>query len=758
MIRKTLWALLILIILLFSLAFLVLGAVFVRPQLVIDQSNFEKILQKYAPLNYQLTSFEFQHSYHSLWEREINLGLKGFTFEQLTDDPKSLKVAGELKELQINFKIFYQNGFKVESNNLNQIHFESLSIKLAQSDGTSAQVKQEAINIKEIYQKLWMDILPELHLKIDQVQLIQENKTFALPLEVIKKKKSLSLNIFEFDFKANPQRARLFLSKPEQLWDVLAAQPLPKELEELELEVNFHLNDQHHYLESSAELLAGTIDLKAVIPNQLDPNKGQESLKQILQKLQLQIEYPNLISSLDSFLPIKTHQQMQKNQIHAALSSRLQISQGQQEDLKIEIHSLIDFEVKSTKLELVHQTAFEIETAQLLGAPEVLLTQSALGTKAEVKIDQVTSKWKNFHENLFALPAPLNSMEGDLLFALSFSRLNQESLQAHFNFTIDLEGHQQNLKISSLSTLAFGPKLLIAHKDDRSSHSFGSLQTQINIDRVNLRLPHWQAQATTPQFVADARIVKDKKTLNKPKSQGPAVIDLDIELKTPKDHPLKVATNLLNSPIQMALDLQIKGEKKSGTIKILPLNLEIFKRKISLQELTITLADPALPQIKGLVQFHLPQYLISLQLEGTSEQMRHHFTSTPPLPQSDIYAVLLFGRPMTELSGDDRAAANQTQQILSDGLLSLSVLYFLSGGPIQSIGFNPDAQSVSAQIGLSKNSSLNVSTSASGQNRASVRRSLGSGWYIDTSVQNSTNPSINKQNDYGVLLEKIMAY
>lgn len=753
MIRKTLQGLVVFAALILISVLVGLCAIFFQPQVVIHQSNIEKLLQRYAPITYQLSSFEFQHTYQSLFEREIKISLKDFIFEQVTQDSQSLKVKGELKDLEINFRVFYQNGFKVESERLNQIHFENLKIRLAQD--TEAQKPenqaQEIIDIKKYYQQLWSEILPEIHLRIDQVQITQKEKTFEFPFDLLKRKKHLSTKLLEFSLEASPQKLTVSVFTPRQLWSLVNSPPLPKELEGLGLEINFHVNDQHHLLNGRVDLMAGKIDLQTTIPNQFDQSNLQGSLNQVLQKLRLQIDYPDLLTSFAPYLPKKSRQQIEKNQIHAALKSQLLISAGLLEDLKIEIKSLIDFDVKSTKLELVHQTAFEIDTDILMTQPQKLITQSALGTTAELKIEQITTKWKNFHENFFQLPAPLNSMQGDLVFLLSFSPFNQEDFQAHFDFTIELEGHQQNLKISSLSTL---PLFL----SNESSSVFGILQTQMNIDRVNLRLPHWQAQPSTPQFVADARIVKDRASLKTSKKKNPPAIDLDLHLKTQHNRPIKVTTNLLNSPIQLEVDLQVKGDQKSGMIKVLPLNLEIFKRKISLQELVITLDDPALPQIKGLVQFHLPQYLISLQLEGTSEQMRHHFTSSPPLPQSDIYAVLLFGRPMTELSGDDRAAANQTQQILSDGLLSLSVLYFLSGGPIQSIGFNPDAQSVSAQIGLSKNSSLNVSTSASGQNRASVRRSLGSGWYIDTSVQNSTHQSNTKQSDYGVLLEKIMAY
>jgi hypothetical protein len=39
-----------------------------------------------------------------------------------------------------------------------------------------------------------------------------------------------------------------------------------------------------------------------------------------------------------------------------------------------------------------------------------------------------------------------------------------------------------------------------------------------------------------------------------------------------------------------------------------------------------------------------------------------------------------------------------------------------------------------------------------------IRHSLGKGWYIDTSVQNTEKRATEKGQDYGVLLERVIAY
>lgn len=755
MIRKTLIGITSIIGLVLGLVVLGVMIIVIKPEIVVNQLNLEKILRKYVPITYQLSTFKFEHTYHSFFDRDVKVSIRDFSFDQTSENSQIL---GELKNLDFNFKILYQDGLRIISPQMNLIHFKNLQIKLTNSKPVQDRkiLEPKYISLKDLYQQLWSDILPEIELRVDKVAITQDERKIQFPLKMEKTQESLKVEILEFQLNSNPQKTMIALKRPENLWQAVLGKALPQDLTDLDIKIHFHLNDQSHLIESNLSLLAGTTYLRTTFPNNFDVNMGTKTLSKILQKIHIKVDYPNLGESLVSYLPKNSLQQIKKNQVNAAFQSEISIGKALSSELEIVMKSLVNFDVRSTALQLKHLTHFDIDTEELLKDPVVLIKKSSLGTEAELKIEQITSKWKNFQKNAFQLPAPLNSLDGDLYFLLSFSQIEQDNIQAEFSFGIDLFGHQQNLKISSKSNLPFNPSSFFTADLKKRASSIGTIETQINIEQVNIRLPNWRPQPGTPQFVPDARIKKERASL---KTSPPTpTLDMDFRLKTPKESPIKVATNLLDSPLRFAVDLRVKGDQKNGVIDLLPLTLEIFKRKISIENLRIKIADPALPEIKGLIQFHLPQYLISLQLEGTSEQMRHHFTSDPPLPQGDIYAVLLFGRPMTELSGDDRAAANQTQQILSDGLLSLSVLYFLSGGPIQSIGFNPDSQSVSAQIGLTKNSSLNVSTSASGQNRASVRRSLGSGWYIDTSVQNSSQPTSTKQSDYGVLLEKIMAY
>lgn len=225
------------------------------------------------------------------------------------------------------------------------------------------------------------------------------------------------------------------------------------------------------------------------------------------------------------------------------------------------------------------------------------------------------------------------------------------------------------------------------------------------------------------------------------------------------ENALHINTNLLDETLRLNFDLLVEnGEVKKGFIQTFPLTTTVFKRKIVIPSLRVVFSAPLEPQIIATIEFHLPEYKVTLELEGPMSSPRQAFSSNPPLPLDDIYAVILFGRPLSGLDPDDRSAAKKSNQILSQGILSLAVLYYFAGSPVESLGYDPESNELSAQIGLGAKNSLRVGTSGSGLNSAGVRRSLGKGWYIDSSVQRTTNDNGTSGPDYGVLLERIISY
>lgn len=346
------------------------------------------------------------------------------------------------------------------------------------------------------------------------------------------------------------------------------------------------------------------------------------------------------------------------------------------------------------------------------------------------------------------LPAPFNEMNGDIITDLHFSKGDSsDSVVLNALTNISLRGQKQSL-VFDVSTDV--PLNLLTYKPQ-------AIALGIDFKDVQIQLPRLSKKAPPPQFVPDGRFKKD---LSKEKAKPVNPIPQDIHVLAEEGTPLKIRTNLLDELLRLNFDVHLQnGKMQDGFVKILPLKTTVFKRPIKVESALIKFRKNIDPVIDAIIKFPLPEYKITLKLEGPVSKPRYAFESDPPLPQNDIYAVLLFGRPLADLNPDDKTAANKTNQLLSQGILSLSVLYFLSGSPVEYVGYDPGSKNATAQFGLGNKSSLRVGGGQEGVNSTAIRRSLGKGWYLDTSVQNSSSGSTNSSSrNYGVLLERIISY
>lgn len=347
-------------------------------------------------------------------------------------------------------------------------------------------------------------------------------------------------------------------------------------------------------------------------------------------------------------------------------------------------------------------------------------------------------------------PAPLNAMEGEINIVVTTKESEaSDTLILVADTKVDFTSKGQSLvfevRFSSLLDLA--------------TYRFFDLSAEVDFKRVAIQLPRLSKKEAPPQFFPDSRI-KRKVGLSEAeeKKNKAAPSDLKLNFRTAEAQALRIKTNLLDEDLRLKFDFAVSnGKVRQGYLDLLPLKTKIFKRPIEIPQARITFQAPLPPLFHGTINFLLPEYKITLKLEGPLSDPRHTLSSLPPLPQNDIYAVLLFGRPLADLDPDAQAATSTTNQILAQGILSLSVLYFLSGSPVEYIGYDPGSGEARAQIGLGKKTSLRLGAGQGGSRSTGIRRSLGRGWYLDNSVQ--TNPSSQSETrDYGVMLERIIAY
>jgi hypothetical protein len=355
-----------------------------------------------------------------------------------------------------------------------------------------------------------------------------------------------------------------------------------------------------------------------------------------------------------------------------------------------------------------------------------------LNAKASLEITSIKQNLAKLAPPPFnELPAPLNAMEGLLKVNIVTEESDsQNSILIKAMTEIAFESNNQALKLDLILDTPF----------NLETYSPGQVTLKVDFRKVVLQLPRISRKQVPPQFYPDPRINRKQPIPVSKKSASDANSDLSIRLTAEGKNALHIKTDLLDEDLRINFDLNVEnGNLKEGFVDILTLNTKIFKRPIKITRFQIKFQHPKDPLLKADIHFLLPEYKILMALEGPLSKPNLILTSTPPLPRNDIYAVLLFGRPLADLDPDSQVAANRTNQMLAQGILSLSILYFLAGSPIEYVGYDPSSGEARAQIGLGKKTSLRVGAGQGGSRSTGIRRSLGKGWYLDNSVQNKTS-------------------
>lgn len=402
--------------------------------------------------------------------------------------------------------------------------------------------------------------------------------------------------------------------------------------------------------------------------------------------------------------------------------------------------------MQSVSLDVTAQLLFKELTSEL--TKPSYLEQILNRTKASIRIIDVKKTLKQVVKAPYnEFPAPINAMEGNLLMNFDVSNYGINHFVTINNVTtLKMDGTKQEVDLELKTQMPLSLE----------NYSLGELIVNLDINKLRLLLPDISLTQLPTNLLADKRIIKTRAATDEEKKSNKT--EYNVVVKTPEQSFIVLNSNLVDEPVKFKTFVNLSAEGiKELQVGINPLRTTFFKRKIHLVNFLLSSKEEEQMQLKSKIEFNLPEYRVTLDLEGPASAPRMAFSSNPPLAQDDIYAVLLFGRPLSDLNPDDSQVAQDTNKLMAQGVLSLAVLYYLSGTPIEAIGFNDESKVVTAQIGLGSKSSLRIGGNSDGVSSAGVRRSLGKGWYLDSSVQKSSS-DLSTSNNFGVMLERIIAY
>lgn len=726
--------------------------IFFRPELLINRKVIEYALDKTQVFEYySLGSLHLEHTREGLWERRLQLTLGHFNFHYLHEQAE-VDTHLTYINLAVRLRIFPTLNIKLEDDIFAHFsHLHLLSKVQADADEPTDPTPLEALDLKAQWDQLWSDIVPTFQVQIEDLKVSHQEIELQTPvyLRRLPDQYLFTLNHNELMVIMTPTEFKLSLapSLHSPLWR-LANLPIEHngltltvvmQEESVELNSLFFLGSQGIELDLS---LPHHLKLKPEAIYQLNSLRfNVHSLLGVYREIapaldQDKLELPSWIDDFDGNLHLHLTGDEHALQFFTALSI---VNNKTQKDIP-------GLEIKAS---LPRRDYLPIDQPEDL--QEMLLGDFLANFRFELDLEDLVSfSSDHYPEVREYIPAPFNQIKGPAWLSLSTSNDHAQDPFTHelnASFGLRMSGAKQYLEFDLNFKLPFEVR----------NFTFGGALIDLDVGKLHLDLPRISPRARPPQVVSDQRFVQTTTTSEVVEEEGPNFTPppIDLTIKTPSNSPVTLRSHLVDEPIRLDLNLRIvEGKLRPSTITLLPLRTSVFRRPLYIPQVVFTL-DEESQHVRGTIEFHLPSYLVRYHFEGPPDQLQSRFESVPPLPLEDIYSVLLFGRPMADLGMDDQEATNRSMQILSQGLFSLTTLYFFAGSPVESLGYNPNRSEVYAQFGLGARSSLRVTSGPEGSRSAGIRRSLGAGWYLDTSVSQEQS---NENSQQAVLLERVIAY
>jgi hypothetical protein len=338
----------------------------------------------------------------------------------------------------------------------------------------------------------------------------------------------------------------------------------------------------------------------------------------------------------------------------------------------------------------------------------------------------------------FSVPAPLNNLDGRMDFN-SEGSFNQDGGRLPFSFQPELSSADQHVLLTTTGALE------IQH-DERGY--VPALDAKVLINQANLSLPRLE-MSKTPKVLMDKRFVANlpkpsaslsKQALSSPllPAGAPSKFHYHVEVVTNSPTAIQIASNLTKAPVPIGGTYTIDNSSPQATHGSLVLGrtpLDLLHRDWYLETMNLQLAGGDRNTISGRISANSVDYDVDIIVSGPMKHPLLHFESNPPLPEEQILAVILFGKPMDTLNADQKDSVGNASSAIADAALSISSLYLLADTPIEGIGYDPERQMVTARVGLGKGTSLELGSANEQLSSVGLHRRLGREWILSSYVE-----------------------
>jgi translocation and assembly module TamB len=276
------------------------------------------------------------------------------------------------------------------------------------------------------------------------------------------------------------------------------------------------------------------------------------------------------------------------------------------------------------------------------------------------------------------LPSGLSELNGSLVFTRDHMHIDTLSARTGGG-TVDLKGdatyfsRQLNFNLTANGKgvrLRYPPGVSSTADVDLhwvGSRSASTLSGDISINKI----------AVTPGFDFSAYLERSRQFSTATVSDSPLYnIKLDVRVQTAPELQMRTAIARLSGDADLRLRGSIARPAVLGRVDILEGQATFHGTRFTLERGDITFANPVAiePQLNLQASTHVRNYDLNITVTGTPDRLNLNYRSEPPLPKSDIIALLALGRTneesaqLQEQSGQSVFSDQATALILSQAL------------------------------------------------------------------------------------------
>ncbi len=250
------------------------------------------------------------------------------------------------------------------------------------------------------------------------------------------------------------------------------------------------------------------------------------------------------------------------------------------------------------------------------------------------------------------LPSGLSEMNGSLTFTRDRVHIDQLAARTGGG-TLDLKGDATNYNGQlNFNLTALGKEVRLRYPPGVSSTATAELHwvgnrsaSMISGDILVTKL------AVTPGFDFGSYLERSRTSAAITPANSPLYnVKLDVAVRTAPELQMKTAVARLSGDADLRLRGSVARPSVLGRADILEGDATFNGIKFRLERGDVTFANPVAiePQVNLQATTHVRNYDLDITVTGTPDRLNVNYRSEPPLPKSDIIALLALGRTSEE--------------------------------------------------------------------------------------------------------------